>query len=160
MAAELRVGRPLRRRLARVDRRTRDADVRIRCRVLLKVIAGESFRSASRALGCAPSTAMRIVARFRAYGEAAVLDGRRENGMRKVDVDVEAGIEMILRKTAEEYGFARPTWTLELLAQVIAEQLQVTLSPGTHTLQLVFANYLHIEFGPPVISKRITVTVK
>ncbi len=36
----------------------------------------------------------------------------------------------------------------------------VTLAPGRHTLQLVFANYLHIPHDPPVISKRITVTVK
>jgi Domain of unknown function (DUF4399) len=35
----------------------------------------------------------------------------------------------------------------------------VTLPPGEHTLQLVFANYLHIPHEPPVISKRITVTV-
>lgn len=39
-------------------------------------------------------------------------------------------------------------------------ETQVTLPPGTHTLQLVFANYLHIPHDPPVISKKITVTVK
>jgi hypothetical protein len=39
-------------------------------------------------------------------------------------------------------------------------ETQVTLPPGKHTLQLVFANYLHIPHDPTVISKRITVTVK
>ena len=39
-------------------------------------------------------------------------------------------------------------------------ETQVTLPPGKHTLQLVFANYLHIPHDPPVISKKITVTVK
>jgi hypothetical protein len=36
----------------------------------------------------------------------------------------------------------------------------VTLTPGKHTLQLVFANWTHIPFNPPVQSELITVTVK
>lgn len=130
MSAELRVGRPVRRRLARLDRKTRDADVRIRCRILLKVMRGESGRAVARALGCSPSTVGRIVARFRVYGEAAVEDGRRDNGTAKVDADVAGGIAAILTKTPQEYGFARPTWTLEVLARVIAEVLHVELSVG------------------------------
>ena len=128
MAAELRVGRPTRRWLARVDRKTRDAEVRIRCRILLKVIQGESRFAAARALGCAPSTAWRIVARFKAHGEGAVFDGRAENGTRKVDADVEAGIRAILTNTPQEYDFPRPTWTLELLARVIEDVLEVVVS--------------------------------
>ncbi len=39
-------------------------------------------------------------------------------------------------------------------------ETELTLPPGKHTLQLVFANYLHIPHDPPLISKRITITVK
>jgi hypothetical protein len=35
----------------------------------------------------------------------------------------------------------------------------LTLSPGKHTLQLVFADYLHQSFDPPLTSKKITITV-
>jgi hypothetical protein len=35
----------------------------------------------------------------------------------------------------------------------------VTLAPGKHTLQLLFADQNHIPHQPPVISSRITVTV-
>ena len=35
----------------------------------------------------------------------------------------------------------------------------LTLPPGKHTLQLVFADYLHQSFDPPVTSKKITITV-
>jgi hypothetical protein len=35
----------------------------------------------------------------------------------------------------------------------------LTLPPGKHTLQLVFADYLHTSFDPPLHSKKITVTV-
>jgi hypothetical protein len=35
----------------------------------------------------------------------------------------------------------------------------LTLPPGKHTLQLVFADYLHQSFDPPLTSKKITITV-
>jgi hypothetical protein len=35
----------------------------------------------------------------------------------------------------------------------------LTLTPGKHTLQLVFADYLHQSFNPPLYSKKITITV-
>jgi len=36
----------------------------------------------------------------------------------------------------------------------------VTLPPGQHTLQLVFANWSHIPHDPPVMSEIINITVK
>jgi Domain of unknown function (DUF4399) len=35
----------------------------------------------------------------------------------------------------------------------------LSLAPGKHTLQLVFADYLHTSFDPPLVSKKITITV-
>ena len=34
------------------------------------------------------------------------------------------------------------------------------LAPGTHTLQLILGNHLHVPFSPMIISKKITITVK
>jgi len=39
-------------------------------------------------------------------------------------------------------------------------ETSLTLTPGKHTLELVFADYLHQSFDPPVHSKKITVTVE
>lgn len=39
-------------------------------------------------------------------------------------------------------------------------EASINLSPGTHTLQLVFADGKHIPHDPPVISEKITVQVK
>ena len=36
----------------------------------------------------------------------------------------------------------------------------IELAPGTHTLQLVLADWSHIPHDPPVMSERITITVK
>jgi hypothetical protein len=39
-------------------------------------------------------------------------------------------------------------------------EAELTLPPGQHTLQLVFADYLHIPHNKPVVSEKITITVK
>lgn len=39
-------------------------------------------------------------------------------------------------------------------------ETSVELEPGTHTLQLLLGNYLHIPHDPPVASDAITITVK
>lgn len=39
-------------------------------------------------------------------------------------------------------------------------ETELTLSSGTHTLQLVLGNYLHIPHDKPVVSEKITITVE
>jgi transposase len=128
--AQLRLSRAVRRRLQRLDRKTRDADLRVRCRVVLKVAQGLSARSAAREVGCVPSTAARIVAAFLAEGEASLFDGRSENGHRKVDEDVRQGLREIVVATPATFGLQRSTWSLEALALVVARQLEVWISIG------------------------------
>lgn len=128
MIAKLWLQRPARRRVQKLDRRSVSADQRVRCRVVLKVAGGLSCNAAARELGCAPSTAVRIVARFQAEGEAALWDRRSENGSRKVDDDVRGGVREILTGSPEDHGFTRPTWTLEVLRAVVEQVLGVALS--------------------------------
>ena len=146
MVQPLRLRRATRLWLTRLDRKARDADLRVRCRVLLKVHAGQSPNRAAREIGCHSATAYRIVARFRVREEGSVCDGRWDNGTRTVGPEVLAGIVEILRATPERYGFPRPTWMLEVLARVIAEELNVTLSVG-HVWKIM--KQLKIRWGMP-----------
>ena len=130
MVAGLRLDRPTRRWLVWIDRKTRDADLRIRSRVLLKVHAGASPHAAARALGCAPSTAWRMVARFKEWGELSVFDGRWGNGPRKIGPAQARGICRLLAHRPPDYGYERPSWTLELLTRVIEQELGLPLSVG------------------------------
>ena len=45
-----------------------------------------------------------------------------------------------------------------ILAQ--AKPKRIELPPGKHTLQLVLGDADHFSFNPPVISKKITITVR
>ena len=39
-------------------------------------------------------------------------------------------------------------------------QTELTLSPGTHTLQLLLGNHMHIPHKPPILSQKIIVIVE
>jgi len=39
-------------------------------------------------------------------------------------------------------------------------ETQLTLAPGKHTLELLFADFSHRSFDPPLHSKKITITVE
>lgn len=39
-------------------------------------------------------------------------------------------------------------------------EASITLPKGKHTLQLILGNHLHVPHNPPVVSEKITVTVK
>jgi hypothetical protein len=39
-------------------------------------------------------------------------------------------------------------------------EVELALTPGTHTLQLLLADYLHVPHDPPLASAQITITVK
>ena len=39
-------------------------------------------------------------------------------------------------------------------------EVSLDLAPGTHTLQLIMGDMAHIPHDPPVMSERITITVK
>lgn len=38
-------------------------------------------------------------------------------------------------------------------------ETEITLEPGTHTLQLILGNHFHVPHNTPVISEKITITV-
>jgi hypothetical protein len=39
-------------------------------------------------------------------------------------------------------------------------ETSLALPPGTHTLQLILGDHLHIPHNPPLLSQKITITVK
>lgn len=39
-------------------------------------------------------------------------------------------------------------------------ETRITLGPGTHTLQLLMGDHNHVPHDPPIMSRKITITVK
>ena len=64
--------------------------------------------------------------------------------------------------TANFKPFARPLPMTDKIVHFGKGQTEtmLTLAPGKHTLELVFADYEHMSFDPPLHSKTITITVE
>ena len=71
------------------------------------------------------------------------------------------GHHHLLVDTDKLPSMALPMVASKTLLHFGAGQTEVTLDlpPGKHTLQLVFADFAHIAHNPPVVSKKITITV-
>jgi hypothetical protein len=65
-----------------------------------------------------------------------------------VDMDVPADLTVPMPATDKLLHFGKGQ-----------TQASLPLPPGKHTLQLVFADLNHVAFDPPLISKKITITV-
>lgn len=65
-----------------------------------------------------------------------------------IDVDELPPMDLPLPKNESVYHFGKGE-----------KSATISMPPGEHTLQLLFADYRHIPHDPPVMSEKITVTV-
>jgi transposase len=90
--------------------------------IVLHTAAGKSQRQISEALGCCAATVKRTRARWRSDGEAGLIDRREDHSAAaKVDEAYAARLLDVLKGSPRDYGHRRPTWTQELLIQVMAQ---------------------------------------
>lgn len=112
-----RMGRNERRWLVKIGKTNRDADTVLRFLAVAKLGAGKGTREVARELEVAVSTVVRAGQRFTDKGVAGLYDGRRSNGKSKVDDGFLRTLNRILRRTPDQFGWQRPTWTRELLCK-------------------------------------------
>jgi transposase len=110
---------------------TRDARLQKRLHIILLYADGFGSTSIARILHCAPATAVRVARAFLDHGMEGLLDGRRDNGMSKVDDDLLQALAELLQQCPQDHGWRRPTWTRELLAQALQRVTGVTVSVRT-----------------------------
>jgi transposase len=139
----IRLRRHVRRRLERTRRKTKEAHYRSRLQIVLLYDKGWGCGRVAEAVGCAPSTAVRVARRFAELGEDGLLDGRRENGEPKVDEDLLQALREIVDKQPEDYGWARSTWSRELLTKTLRRVTGIRVSVRTmaRMLERIGARY-------------------
>ncbi|WP_375742248.1 IS630 family transposase [Corallococcus interemptor] len=93
--------------------------------------SGQSRAQAARQLLCATSTVVAAVQRFQKSGREGLLDGRAQNGQRKVDERFRQTLCRVLEGTPQQSGWRRTTWTRELLAREVERRGRVHVSPAT-----------------------------
>lgn len=141
MARVPRKSRLWRRALIRRAAKTRCPTTIRRAQVLATATSGRAVGEIADVFSCARSHVYRTLARFEADGWLGLLDGRRDNGRRKVDPSFRAVVRSLLDQSPREYGYLRPTWTRELLVLVSEEQtgIRVGLSAMSRVLRQIGA---------------------
>lgn len=118
-------------RIRRLRKQTRVARVVTRCQIILLCDKGRSSREVAEAVGCDRSWASRVINAFLERGEAALLDGREDNGRQKLTEEYLSELKQVVGQRPTKYNYPRPTWTQELLITVMAERTGVRVSVGT-----------------------------
>jgi hypothetical protein len=96
-------------------------------------------------------------------GPVKVQFGLKNMGVAPAGTDKEnTGHHHILIDVDELPDMTKPLPANDHIVHFGGGQTETTLDlqPGTHTLQLLLGNYAHIPHDPPVVSDKITITVK
>jgi transposase len=109
------MSRTERRCLVRMGRLSRDPYTALRFLIVANLAAGRSSPRVAGDLHVARSSVVRTAHRFASAGLEGLLDRRRSNGHPKVTDAFRRRVADLLRRTPEHVGWARPTWTRELL---------------------------------------------
>jgi transposase len=108
-----------------------DADLRIRCMVVLNLVRGECPTCVATVLNCSRSHVYRIASRWIGEGLAGLIDRREDNGEDKATEDYQAVLLVVLEGTPRNHGYRRPTWTQELLTIVLEKKTGIKISTTT-----------------------------
>jgi len=118
-------------RIRRLRRQTGSARVATRCQIILLGAKQRSSRSIAESVQCHRSWVSRVIGAYLTGGEAALLDGREDNGPQKLTEEYLAELYRVVQGRPTEFGYSRPTWTQELLILVLQEHTGVQVSVGT-----------------------------
>lgn len=110
-----RIGRVERRFLLRTGRASGHPETSMRFQIVAKLGLGKTSPEVADALDVARSTVVKTAHRFAHEGVVGLYDKRRRNGRAKVDGGFRRHIVELLRRTPEDFGWRRATWTRELL---------------------------------------------
>ena len=99
----IKLDRRVKRRLQRTMKKTKDAELRDRCRIILLYNEGLGCNAIAEKVGRVPATVVRVANRFRTEGEDGLQDRRKENGVPKVDADLLEALVELLGESPEDY---------------------------------------------------------
>lgn len=123
-------------RLIREMRRCSNAKQKLRDLIIVNLLNGRTVVATVDALQVGRSTVYDVARRFRERGEAGLIDGREENGDRKLDERYLATLSEVVQSSPQDHDWRRPTWTRELLVQTLRQETGVTINVATMSIAL------------------------
>jgi transposase len=135
-----------RRIMRALGRGSPDAVLRCRCKVVLALVQGKSPTAIAGGGLCSASQVYRVAHRFLDQGPRGLADQREDNGENKVTEFYEHELLYVVAGSPRRHGYARPTWTQELLALVLEARTGVKVSTTTMSRLL---KRLRVRLGRP-----------
>jgi hypothetical protein len=123
-----------------------DAGLRLRCKIVLGLVQGNSPTALTRAGMGSSSRIYEVMHRFIDQGLLGLADRREDNGDPKVTEYYEAELLAILGGSPRQNGYRRPTWTQELLILVLGKRTATRISCTTMSRLL---KRLRVRLGRP-----------
>lgn len=120
-----------RRRLSRKAAKCSDASLKTAYLIIVHSACGWSKAKVAAAVGCSVSTVGRVRQRWHEGGATALADKREDNGPTKADDTYIAWLLYVLKRSPQDYGHRRPTWTQRLLIETVRQFTSITISRST-----------------------------
>jgi transposase len=135
-------GDPLKRKIPHLGERRRmkiltagkkngDAEYYRRCYVIFLLTGGMTVLKVYKLTKNARSCIYSILDRFIADGLKGLEDKRKFNGMKKTSEQFCHRVREMVKRSPDNYGWCRPTWTRELLCRTMSQRYNINVSVAT-----------------------------
>ncbi len=104
---------------------------RTRYQIIYALVQNRSPRHIAQVLGCSLALVYKVADRFLQQGESGLVDRREDHGPDPVPWAYHYWLRQMVAKSPQDYGYHRPTWTLELLIKVLAQKTGRRIAPST-----------------------------
>jgi transposase len=131
LSTTIRLSEARRKQFVRRGRKSGDPVTAVRFQIIAKLGRGRSHREIAEALDVVPATVSRVRARYLRFGVLGLYDLRRRNGSTLADDRFRRQLLSVLRRSPQDFGWERPTWTRELLCLEMKRQGFARVSPPT-----------------------------
>ncbi len=112
----------------RIMHETRSRVEATRCRIILLLDQAKTVRQVEEMVGCVRSTVYMTLYRFEDAGTDGLRDQRLTRTPRKVTLEVRRKLLEYLDASPRDYGWRRSSWTRELFALQLEDDMNITLS--------------------------------
>ena len=115
--------------LLKLHRRTREADVRSRCDMILLSNEGLSAPKIAQRVRCSGRTVLRYIRRYEQEGLAGLMTRARPGRPARATTEYRAALTAAIEQRPRRLGLSFSNWTTEKLADYLAQHTGIGLMP-------------------------------
>jgi transposase len=120
-----------RRRIRSWAKHAADAALRCRSQLIVALVQGQQPRLIADILQCSLALVSKTAQRFRHEADAGLIDRREDNGPEPIPWHYHSWLRQVVAQSPQDYGYSRPTWTQELLVEVLATKTSISVARST-----------------------------